>query len=313
MPFEIVKSDILSINADAVVYADTPQPFSLFQFNPFLLNDKGREVLHSREAVNPILIGQAKITPVTKLEAGYVIHTSAPVWHGGRYHELEQLRACYEKSFQLALDNGCESIALPIIATDKLGYMKSVTQKMALDCIREFVLSHDMTVFLLLAGKTGIMLPGSLFTDVTKYIRTHYVETKKEAASLSDTDKNHTKDSGSAPANLASDFIPLLQQWMNKKNLPDSLLAKKANLTLTRLTDILNDNLITLPKNTAAALGMALELTLEEMKDFLSSAGYSISHQDKFDVILEFCITKGMYDVFEVNQILFRFEQEQLL
>jgi hypothetical protein len=57
---------------------------------------------------------------------------------------------------------------------------------------------------------------------------------------------------------------------------------------------------------------VALKLTLEETNDLLERAGYALSHAVKFDVIVEYFIANGMCDVFEINQVLFEYDQPLL-
>lgn len=65
-------------------------------------------------------------------------------------------------------------------------------------------------------------------------------------------------------------------------------------------------------KRTAIALAVALELSLEETADFLKRAGYALSPAVKFDVIVEYFIANGKYDIFEINQVLFEYDQPLL-
>ena len=60
---------------------------------------------------------------------------------------------------------------------------------------------------------------------------------------------------------------------------------------------------------TAIALAIALELPLDEMKDMLMKAGFALSHSNKFDIIVEYFVERGNYNVFEINEALFAFDQ----
>lgn len=60
---------------------------------------------------------------------------------------------------------------------------------------------------------------------------------------------------------------------------------------------------------TALAFAFALELNIDETKDFIGRAGFALSHSSKFDVIVEYFLVNGNYDVFELNEVLFAFDQ----
>jgi O-acetyl-ADP-ribose deacetylase len=65
-------------------------------------------------------------------------------------------------------------------------------------------------------------------------------------------------------------------------------------------------------KRTAVGLAIALELSLDETEDLLERAGYALSHSQKFDVIVEYFIVSGKYDIFEINEVLFKYDQPLL-
>lgn len=62
-------------------------------------------------------------------------------------------------------------------------------------------------------------------------------------------------------------------------------------------------------KTTAIAFALALELPLSEMQDMLRKACFTLSHSSKFDIIVEFFVQQGNYNVFEINEALFAFDQ----
>lgn len=65
-------------------------------------------------------------------------------------------------------------------------------------------------------------------------------------------------------------------------------------------------------KATALAFAFALELDLEETKDFIGRAGFALSHSSKFDVIVEYFLVNRNYNVFELNEVLFAFDQPSI-
>ena len=126
---------------------------------------------------------------------------------------------------------------------------------------------------------------------------------------------------GAAPAptgldavieNLDEPFNATLLRLIDAKGKTDVEVYKRANISRKLFSKIRTGKGYTPGKRTIIALAIALELTLEETNDLLERAGYTLSHSQLFDVIVEFFIVRGKYDIFEINEVLFKYDQPLL-
>ena len=181
MPFEIVRNDITNMQVDAIVNSANPRPVVGLGTDSSVHEKAGPELLAARQKIGPIPMGQAAITPAFRLHAKYVIHTVGPVWDGGSYGEENLLRSCYDQSLKLALEHDCKSIAFPLIATNNYGFPKDKALQIAISAFSEFLLEHEMLIYLVVFDRSAYRLSEKLFHSIASYIDDHYVDIWEEA------------------------------------------------------------------------------------------------------------------------------------
>ena len=328
MPLEIVRNDITKMKVDAIVNAANETLLGGGGVDGCIHRAAGPELLAECRTLGGCKTGDAKITKAYRLPCQYVIHTVGPVWNGGSHGERKLLVSCYRTSLALAKEHGCETVAFPLISSGIFGYPKDQALRVAVDTIGEFLLHNDMTVYIVIFSRTAYQISSKLFADIAEYVDDHYVDvhtdSQRERLRRMSVLESRTlsADAAAAPmavggldsllAHLDAGFSETLLKLIDRSGKKDSEIYKKANVDRKLFSKIRNNPDYKPSKATAIAFAIALELNLDETRDLVARAGYALSASSKFDVIIEYFIRQKKYDIFEINEALFAFDQSLL-
>jgi hypothetical protein len=244
-------------------------------------------------------------------------------------------------SLLVAAANDCNSVAFPLISSGIYGYPKADALAVATGAIHDFLLEHEMDVYLVVWDDGSFAVSSELLGRVESYIDAHYVAehtpprrsqynfepldhkipsdglTESIAAGLAAIPKSPVAGAAltgldAIVGRLDEPFTATLLRLIDKSGKPDAQVYKRANIDRRLFSKIRGNPHYAPSKPTVLAFAVALELSLDMTADLLARAGFALSRSRKFDVIVEYFISNGEYDIFEINEVLFHYDQSLL-
>ena len=337
MPLHIIRQDITKIKCDAIVNTTNREMIGYSGVDYAIHTAAGPLLDEECQKIYPLGLGCAKITGAYNLPSKYVIHTSGPIWQGGYMGESIILKSCYIESLKLASKCGCNSIAFPLISSGTYGYPKDQVLKFAIEVISEYLYENEMTVYLCVYDKTSYEFSKELFNDIKDYINEEleedeeldneelvkdYFSKRMECCSLAEepicerlenssvfNPDGRLKSLSSYLKDMDKPFMETLFDYIDQKGITDVECYKRANVDRKTFNKLKNNPKQKPSKQTAVAFAIALKLDFDETQHLLSTAGLTLSRSNVFDKIIRYFIKSGNYNIFEINEALFEFDQ----
>ncbi|WP_251158427.1 macro domain-containing protein [Caniella muris] len=303
-------------------------------------------------AVSPCPTGSAVATPAFGLPARHVIHAVGPRWQDGRHGERELLASAYRSALAVASSLGDRSVAFPLISAGIYGMPRETALEVATGAITGYLADTDdsLEVSLVLFDEPAA-LRRTLPPGLTAYLEEQGVDVgsspdldrsmapgdtgafypqaapampqaapcaaPRDAAGPRDTAvpprRRSVKDLLSRRlASLDKGFSETLLDLIDERGLADSAVYHRANMSRQHFSKIRSNPDYRPGKSTVLALAVALELPLAQAETLLARAGYAFSPSSAADVIVRWFIEEGRYDIFEINEALYAYDQRLL-
>lgn len=328
MSLQIIRNNIIKVHADAIVNTANPKPRIGSGTDHAIYLAAGPELFEARKKIGRIEPGEVAITPAFHLPAKYIIHAVGPAWKGGDQGEAAILRRAYDNALSVAVDNGCNSIAFPLMAAGTYHFPKEIAIEVAISAFVAFLMHHkNIQIILVTLDKAVYDLAGNIYQNLCSYVNEDYVDdvcaeeygTDGCAMSFQELkDRLHNLPSvagdtafpltlGEAGVQAEESFHGMLFRLIDEKGLKDSSVYKKASISRQQFSSQFRSVQDCRPsKDAALRLAIALELDYETTQDFLAKAGYTLSPSIRSDRVISRCIQLRQFNPMEIDDALYK-------
>lgn len=313
MAIHIIRADLsnLPFHVDFIVNTANPKPKSGGGLDKSIYGRAEESMLEERKKIGEIAPGDIAITEAHGLNAKKVIHAVAVAWNDGFHDELTCVKKCYHKSLAAAvtyMNNNSllsVSIAMPLIGTGIYQIPLEEAIPIAISESVQFALKENIEIYLVLFSEASVSAMKRLF-PVEEYIA--YNSSRQILDAEYTIDQVPQRPENIHATIVASDyyqsslqpknFVYLLNYYMEKRKIKSSEIYSPISLTRQAFSDISSGKKIP-KKETAILIALRLKLSFDELEEFLSKAGHSLSDDKEEDRLVKEFFQKKCYDVQE--------------
>ena len=332
MPLQMIRNNIANVKADIIVCPCNQNPDSIGGAQKAVYEAAGEALYHARQSIGWMKAAEEQATPAFGLPAEYVFHVATPAYIDGKHAEERQLKKCYRNALAKASAYKCTSIAFPLLSSGTYGYPKEEAFEIARNEILKYPGINDVDVILVLFDPESYHISLKRKQDIESYINDRKVnqilehEYRKPSAIFEEAMSSYADRPKAGNAyhsekrrkledilfRQTETFQEMLLRMIDEKGYLDTEVYKKANIDRKLFSKIRSNRNYHPKKETILAISFSLELTKDETEDLLRRAGYALSPSSKMDLIVSYCLDREIYDLIDVNSLLFEYGQPLL-
>lgn len=298
MAFYLVRDDLVSMDVDCIVASANVNLKMVEGVTRAIFHKAGDlKMQQACREIGHCDVGNAVMTPAFDIEnTKAIIHAVGPNYINGKHGEEKNLRKAYQKVFSIMNENKFKSAAFPVLSSDF-----NYPFKEAYLCGREEILNQvkehpDNDIYVVMFKDPFIYFDDDKRSEIQKFINSNFKASSKKQ-DVVDNNLNIVKE---------------LNKLMKDKNISDEELTFNGNLELNFLNTLRNDETFIPSKGQMISMGIALGLNEVELTSFVAKAGYIFSNSYFQDLIVKYCLSKGIKNIFDINDSIFAFLSETL-
>lgn len=311
MALQIVRNDLARVVADAIVIPANPSAKIGGGTETSIYTAAGKEkLLAARKKIGDLQPGEVAATEAFDLQAKILIHAVSSAWSNNDT-DLKILRACYEKSLELAREKNCRSIAFPLLGTGNNRIPKEKALLAAVATIQKFLATNEMEVFLVIFGQRTFELATNFFGTVQSFIDER-AEKKILQQEYSPritpqnffVEYNDEKILRDVLNHWGKDFKSRINELVAASELSNKEIYMHADVRKKVYYDAINFVKCIPTKKILLALIFSLKLSMPDAIDLLARAEYMLKISDPTDALVVDFLRRKIYDVDEINSVL---------
>lgn len=315
MSLEFITTNITTLAVNALAIPCSPHPIISNGINDNIYRIAGDALLVARQKIGAIPFGHAQITPAFQHPADFIIHVPVPPY----YAEVDDtLLRSYKAIFRIAHEHHIKTLALPLLGY----YAQSYPYEIARNILNRAIAQSDTASELDIKLLVNASHKQASFSELYHYETSHFIPPNSTASPYRICESNSTSSYQARSrlnqelteqlAKRESGFSSTLLAMIAQRGEKESTIYKKANIDRKLFSKIRTNSEHQPTKSTVLAFAIALELTLDDANLLLRTAGYTLTHTSKTDIIVEYFIQKKIYDIFTINEALFFFGEPSL-
>ncbi|MDO5136855.1 MAG: macro domain-containing protein [Oscillospiraceae bacterium] len=318
MEVHMIRDDITHMDVDAIMNPTNSGLYGVSGIDGLVHKAGGSELEAQCSLLRPICIGEAVLTLSYGLPCKKIVHVAVPRWRGGLAGEKLLLKNAYLEGLRAAFNEpDIHSLAIPLMGSGGYKFPMSVAFNIANDTLQEFCdeikrKRRGFTVYLVMYSVKSMIEVENHMMSIMENIDDEYAKAHPNRFVPEEENPDrmfqlvyeltNAKTKGKKESldeyieNNKGSFQATLFAYIQKSGMTDPEIYNSAELTKSHFSKLKKEG-YNVQKDTVLRLAVALKLSQDETKDLLESAGFTYDRSKVSDLVFEYYIMNGKYDL----------------